>query len=430
MVSSSSAAAAHRSVDDHHTTAAHGLRGKRHLGSPNDERDAILTAPDDPNANVATAGEIGGTVAPSSARHQGAATPPAAATEHPSAITLGRRRTAVMLAMRIALVAATLVAALVLSGLFVQRTLIPFFSQDRTGSDNNVGAADDHGGVSSTVMLASPHTTSLASSSSDSDEGGGANDGTDPTDTTTTPTAPHKTHLGGLHPSSSPRHALHRRRRRVDANNVSPLHLVIAALFCMSASLPLPGIYTVSCFGTGHLLGPWFGTAVAVPSVLLGMMIAFYATRYCCKAQVWRFLERRVVAHPHGVIHKFMLTAAVCPRAQWRIIMLLRLTPVPFALQTTLWATATHVLPWKPYFVATSVVVAPHIATMVVVGANVVDLAAWLRRSGPTEFALVACGVVALIVVARLIGRAAIYAAVGGPHPPSPMPGPASAPPE
>eukprot|EP01137_Pigoraptor_chileana_P035216 Opistho-2@28923 len=107
--------------------------------------------------------------------------------------------------------------------------------------------------------------------------------------------------------------------------------LVIILLF-IGVSFPMTWGYIVLNLGAGYLYGFQTGLATVVAGACLGSFVSFQASRYMCKDYVRTKLE----GHPSL---KSLVRVVEGPQG-FRIIMLARLTPIPFGLQNALFSLA------------------------------------------------------------------------------------------
>jgi uncharacterized membrane protein YdjX (TVP38/TMEM64 family) len=167
-----------------------------------------------------------------------------------------------------------------------------------------------------------------------------------------------------------------------DSELVMALVIAIAAVL---SSLPIPTLYTVCCIGAGFALGFVKAALVVVPSVSFGIILMFAASRMWLHDFTSNFIRRK---NPrlHNMVH--------AASTRWPIV-LLRLTPIPFAIQTMLWGSCSKV-PFNVFFPWSMLVVAPQVVLFNYIGASTNNLTQTLNTRSPAEIGILVVGLVVL----------------------------------
>ncbi len=123
--------------------------------------------------------------------------------------------------------------------------------------------------------------------------------------------------------------------------------------------------------GAGGVFGPWWGTVWVSIGATTGAMLSFLVGRFL--AREW--VARRIEKNP-----RFAAIDAAVGREGWRVVLLLRLSPVvPFNLLN--YALGLTRVGWKEYLLASWVGMLPGTVLYVYLG-SVIGLAAASERAG------------------------------------------------
>ena len=144
--------------------------------------------------------------------------------------------------------------------------------------------------------------------------------------------------------------------------------------------------------GAGLIYGLW-GFPVALLSATLGASLAFLVSRHLVRGRVARLIASRPSLRA--------IDRAVGEEG-WRVVALLRLSPVPFNLQN--YACGASSVGFWPYVAATSLGITPGCLLYVYLG---VAGRAASGRAGPVRWALLGLGLAATVAVTLLVGRRA-----------------------
>lgn len=163
--------------------------------------------------------------------------------------------------------------------------------------------------------------------------------------------------------------------------------VLICVLFIL-ASLPMMWGYMVLNLGAGYLYGMWLGLLVTIIGASLGALVAFVVCRFLWKDYVTKKISQyenlqqivRVIQGKHGL----------------RIIMMTRLTPIPFGLQNALLSTAK--ISKTRYTLATAVGLLPTQILNTYMGTTLRTMEDVLAGKSDNVFVIVAQVVVALVV--------------------------------
>ena len=168
-----------------------------------------------------------------------------------------------------------------------------------------------------------------------------------------------------------------------------PLYVAATVLF-------LPG--SVLTIGAGAVFGLVRGALIVSLSATLGATAAFLIGRYL--ARDW--IARKVQAYP-----RFGAIDEAVAREGWKIVGLLRLSPVvPFNLLN--YAFGVTRVPLRDYVLASWIGMMPGTVLYVYLGSIAGELAAGARtRRTPAEWALYAVGLVATVAVTVYVSRLA-----------------------
>ncbi len=164
--------------------------------------------------------------------------------------------------------------------------------------------------------------------------------------------------------------------------------LIIIGAAGMLASLPIPTLYTVTCIGAGFALNDFpKAFAVLLPSILLGIALMFAASRRWLHNLMSGMIRRRYPAL-HRLVHASQGKG---------LIVMLRLTPVPFSLQTMLWGSCSTI-DFSVFFPWTLIVVVPQVALLCYFGSQTTNLSQTLNTRNPIEMILLGVGVIVSVV--------------------------------
>ena len=156
---------------------------------------------------------------------------------------------------------------------------------------------------------------------------------------------------------------------------------------------------TLLTLGAGFLYGTWLGVAVVLPASVLGATAAFLVARHVARDAVAARVKGRRV---------FEAVDRAVARRGFRTVLLLRLAPVlPFNLLN--YALGVTSVSLRDYVLASALGMLPAIVLFVHAGSLVTSLSGLsdAAPSGRARIALLAAGVVALISLVVLTGRAA-----------------------
>lgn len=174
--------------------------------------------------------------------------------------------------------------------------------------------------------------------------------------------------------------------------------VAFCALYVLACVLLLPG--SVLSLGAGVVFGLSKGIVVVSISATLGATAAFLVGRYVARGWV----ERAIAANP-----RFHAIDAAVAREGWKIVGLLRLSPVvPFNLLN--YAFGVTRVRLRDYVLASWVGMLPGVVLYVYLGSLAGDLAiggAAGRTRAPAEWALYAVGLLATVAVTIYVTRVA-----------------------
>lgn len=174
--------------------------------------------------------------------------------------------------------------------------------------------------------------------------------------------------------------------------------VAFCALYVLACVLLLPG--SVLSLGAGVVFGLAKGIVVVSISATLGATTAFLVGRYVARGWV----ERAIAANP-----RFHAIDAAVAREGWKIVGLLRLSPVvPFNLLN--YAFGVTRVRLRDYVLASWVGMLPGVVLYVYLGSLAGDLAiggAAGRTRTPAEWALYAVGLLATVAVTIYVTRVA-----------------------
>ena len=162
---------------------------------------------------------------------------------------------------------------------------------------------------------------------------------------------------------------------------------IIIGLAALLSSLPIPTLYTVTCVGGGFAMGFWNSLIPLLPCSAIGVAVMFAASRRWLHDLTNSYIRR---TYPN--LHR---TVEVVQRPG--PIMIMRLTPIPFAMQTMLWGSCSTV-GFSTFFPATMAVVVPQVAMFAYIGASTSNLTQTLNSRSPAEVVIVVVGILILII--------------------------------
>jgi len=169
--------------------------------------------------------------------------------------------------------------------------------------------------------------------------------------------------------------------------------LLFGLVYVVAALLFVPG--AVITLAAGTLFGPWLGTAVVSVASTTAAALAFLLARSVLRRRV----EAWAAARP-----KFAALDGAIRREGWRVVGLLRLSPVmPFSLGNYLFGVTP--VAFGPYVLVSWIAMLPGTFLYVSLGAAGASAA-----SGETDvwrMTLLGVGIVATVAVTVLLGRAA-----------------------
>lgn len=173
--------------------------------------------------------------------------------------------------------------------------------------------------------------------------------------------------------------------------------VLFALLYIAATVLFLPG--SILTIGAGVVFGLARGLPIVSISATLGATAAFLVGRYVARG----WIARKIAGHQN-----FAVIDEAVARDGWKIVGLLRLSPVvPFNVLN--YAFGITRVSLRDYVLASWIGMLPGTVTYVYVGSVAGDLALTGARTGrsPLEWALYALGLVATIVVSVYVTRLA-----------------------
>jgi uncharacterized membrane protein YdjX (TVP38/TMEM64 family) len=180
------------------------------------------------------------------------------------------------------------------------------------------------------------------------------------------------------------------------------------AVYVVASLLFVPG--SILSLGAGYLFGIAGGMAVVWTAVTVSAALGFLIARYLARHAVEGLARHNA---------RFGAIDAVIGKNSWKTVGLLRLTAIlPFSLLNYLFGLTS--VDFAPYIAATAVAMLPGSFFYVYLGAAGKSLGERGDRS-PWEWALIAAGLVAAIVMAIVLTRIAKKQLKSGT--PSPQPG-------
>jgi uncharacterized membrane protein YdjX (TVP38/TMEM64 family) len=172
--------------------------------------------------------------------------------------------------------------------------------------------------------------------------------------------------------------------------------LVFLLIYIVACVLLLPG--SVLTLGAGAVFGVAYGIVIVWISAILGATAAFLVGRYLVRDWV----ARKIAANP-----KLQLLDTTVTREGWKIVALMRLSPViPFNLLNYAFG-ATRV-PLRDYVFASAVGMLPGTAMYTYLGSLAGELAGGSARARtPLEWSFYALGLLATVAVTVYLTRVA-----------------------
>lgn len=177
-------------------------------------------------------------------------------------------------------------------------------------------------------------------------------------------------------------------------SGLGPLGAVVyGVVYVLAALLFVPG--SVLTVGAGLTFGLLGGTILVSLASVTAAALAFLIARHAARRHVEDLARRN---------EKFGAIDAAIRRGGWKVVLLLRLSPlIPFSISNYLYGLTP--VGFVPYVLASWVGMFP--ATVLYVYLGVVGAAAAGGRRRPAEWAILAAGLVATVVVAVWVGRVA-----------------------
>ena len=172
--------------------------------------------------------------------------------------------------------------------------------------------------------------------------------------------------------------------------------IVFVLLYVTACVLLLPG--SVLTLGGGAVFGVARGVPIVWLSAIAGATAAFLVGRYLAR----QWVERRVAANP-----KFQAVDAAVAREGWKIVFLMRLSPViPFNLLNYAFG-ATRVS-LRDYVLASALGMLPGTVTYTYLGSVAGEIAAGSARARtPAEWTFYGLGLLATVAVTVYVTRVA-----------------------
>lgn len=166
------------------------------------------------------------------------------------------------------------------------------------------------------------------------------------------------------------------------------------ALYVAACLLLLPG--SVLTLGAGAVFGVVMGTVWASIAATLGATAAFLAGRYLAKD----WTEKRLASHP-----RFEAVSEAVAREGWKIVLLLRLSPL-FPFNVLNYALGVTRVSLRHYVLASWLGMLPGTVMYVYLGAVAGDFAGG-RQWSKAEWVLYAVGLAATVAVTVYVARLA-----------------------
>eukprot|EP00048_Salpingoeca_helianthica_P016642 m.233434 g.233434 ORF g.233434 m.233434 type:complete len:341 (+) comp19135_c0_seq1:147-1169(+) len=158
-------------------------------------------------------------------------------------------------------------------------------------------------------------------------------------------------------------------------------------LFILS-SLPMMWGYMVLNLGAGYLYGMWLGLLVTAVGASLGALVAFLICRF-----LWKDYVTQKISHYENLQQ---IVRVIEGKHGFRLIMMTRLTPIPFGLQNALLSTAK--VTKVRYTLATALGLLPTQILNTYMGTTLRTMEDVLAGKNDNVFVIVAQVAVALIV--------------------------------
>jgi uncharacterized membrane protein YdjX (TVP38/TMEM64 family) len=171
--------------------------------------------------------------------------------------------------------------------------------------------------------------------------------------------------------------------------------VVFAVAYVIAIVILAPAaLFTIAA---GLVFGLGWGFPVVMVGATVGASLAFLVARYLVRDRVRHMVEARP---------KFKAVDAAVTEEGWKIVMLLRLSPlVPFNIQNYFFG-LTNIDFWH-YVLATFVGIIPGVVLYLYIGALGDALAGGAGQWGTAQWIFFAIGLVATVVVALLVARKA-----------------------
>jgi uncharacterized membrane protein YdjX (TVP38/TMEM64 family) len=171
--------------------------------------------------------------------------------------------------------------------------------------------------------------------------------------------------------------------------------VVFVLVYVVASLLFVPG--SVLTVGAGLVYGLGWGTLVASAASTATAAAAFLITRYLARDRVARLARRH---------EKFGAVDKAVREKGWRVVALLRLSPVvPFSLSNYLYGLTA--IDFWPYLLASWLAMLPGTVLYVYLGAAGRAVAGGARKQSPWAWVLLVAGLVATVVVTVVLTRAA-----------------------
>jgi uncharacterized membrane protein YdjX (TVP38/TMEM64 family) len=168
---------------------------------------------------------------------------------------------------------------------------------------------------------------------------------------------------------------------------------VYGAAYVVGVLLFIPG--SVLTLGAGALFGAFWGTVLVSLASTTAAALAFLIARHLARGAVERLARRD---------KRFEAIDQAVREGGWRIVVLLRLSPVvPFSLSNYLYGLTP--VAFGPYVLASWIAMLP--ATVLYVSIGAAGRAAASGGRSPIEWGLIGIGIVATLVATVMITRAA-----------------------
>ena len=169
--------------------------------------------------------------------------------------------------------------------------------------------------------------------------------------------------------------------------------ILYGAVYVVAALLLVPGL--VLTLGAGVLFGVVRGSVIVTLAANTAAALAFLIARYLARAHVEALARRNA---------KFAAVDAAIRERGWKVVLLLRLSPVvPFSLSNYLYGLTS--VGFVPYVAASFIGMLP--ATVLYVYLGAAGGAVGQGRRTPAEWTLFVIGLLATAAATWMVGRAA-----------------------